>query len=126
MARARGELGLWADAAEDVVQEAYIHLIDRTEAGEAPRSPRAWLHAVVRSRCADERRRRARERPGDLASSPSPTPGPDETAVVAAEMRWCLAQVAALPANEREAILDQVAGRSAGESGAGVPQLAGT
>lgn len=117
--RARRELGPWGDAAEDMVQDAYIHLIERIEAGEAPRSHRAWLHAVVRSRCAEERRRRAREHASDLGEAPSRTPGPDEAAVTAAEARWSLAQVAALPANERDAIVGQVAGLSGATTGEG-------
>jgi len=85
---ARRELGPWADAAEDMVQDAYLHLVGRAEAGEAPHSPRAWLHAVVRSRCAEERRRRSRERPGDLTETPAPAPGPHELAAGTAEIRW--------------------------------------
>ena len=51
---ARRLLGTSADAAEDVVQDAYVHLVSRTVAGDPPEHVRAWLYAVVRSRCRDE------------------------------------------------------------------------
>lgn len=115
LARARRDLGRWGDAAEDVVQDAYVHLARRAQAGDCPQGLRGWLHAVVRSRCAEERRRRAREPASDLTESPSAASQPWERAVVAHELEWCLAQVAALPANEREAIVGQAVGLSCDE-----------
>jgi RNA polymerase sigma-70 factor (ECF subfamily) len=48
------------DAAQDVVQEAFVALWRRAADFDAARcAPRTWLVAIVRNRCIDELRRRA-------------------------------------------------------------------
>ena len=110
LARARGILGRDADRAEDVVQEAYVHLLRRVGEGAAPHAPRAWLHSVVASLCLRELRGRRAE---PLTAEPpaSAADDPARRAVVAAQLRWAVASVAALPAREREALLADLAGR---------------
>jgi RNA polymerase sigma factor (sigma-70 family) len=108
---AKRQLGEHADSAEDVVQDAYLHLMNRTIAGDPPEQPRAWLYTVVRSRCRDELVRQ-RERPSsaieEIAASGG---GPDEAMIVAAEGRWMLEQVDALPTRERDAVVAHLSGR---------------
>jgi len=54
-----------ADAAEDVVQEAFVRLVVESQARRSPRNPRSWLYRVVlnliisRSRRAEVARRRS-------------------------------------------------------------------
>jgi len=117
VARARRELnGCGADP-EDVVQDAYVQLLRRASDGDAPHAPRAWLHAVVRSLCAEERRRRARERPSELAELPCSTPGPEERAAMRAESRWLLGRIADLPDRERRAVVELMGGIAHGLDG---------
>jgi RNA polymerase sigma factor (sigma-70 family) len=110
---ARRLLGTAGDAAEDVVQDAYVHLMSRASAGNPPEHARAWLYAVVRSRCRDElgrRREQASAMSDEIADSGG---GPEEAVIVAAEGRWMLDQVDALPDREREAVVAHLAGRRA-------------
>lgn len=55
----------WSEAAEDVVQEAFLRLVRQVEKGESPEQPVAWLYRVVRneliSRHQSSKRSRARE-----------------------------------------------------------------
>ena len=107
---AAGHLGSHAAAAEDIVQDAYEHLMRRRIADAPPDHARAWLYAVVRSRCRDERARRIHMSLEAVADHPAPIAGTDETVIAAAASHWMLAQVDALPASEREALIDALTG----------------
>jgi len=111
VARARRELGPFAASAEDVVQDAYLHLLRRARQDTAPLRVRPWLHTVVRSLCAEERRRREREQPS-TALEAVPTLGldPHERATAIAETRWLFGRIAALPQRERQAVLGTLTG----------------
>ena len=103
------QLGAQCAAADDVVQDAYLHLTDRVRGGNQPKHPRGWLYAVVRSRCADERMRRARTCSLD-DGIPGVALGPEDAVIAAAEGRWLLERVADLPDAERDAVVARLAG----------------
>jgi len=46
-----------ADAAEDVVQDCFVRLVERMETDEQPQQLRAYLYAAVRNKCIDQLRR---------------------------------------------------------------------
>lgn len=110
VAFARRRLGNRPEVADDVVQDAYLHLLDRARAGTAPDYPRGWLYAVVRTRCAEEGFARAPGPARDLDEVPATGLGPEDTVIAAAEGRWMLEQIAALPANERDAVVAHLTG----------------
>ncbi|GEM_PF-5434268 len=109
IARARRELALRGDEAEDVVQEAYLRLLGRVRGGESPHAARAWLHAVVATLAA---RHRMRQRPSgaDMDALASSFGDPVERAEQGAEALWALESMAALPVRERAALLADVFG----------------
>ncbi len=105
-----------AAAAEDIVQDAYEHLMRRAIADAPPDHARAWLYAVVRSRCRDERTRRTTlplEVLNDVESHSART---DEVVIAAAASHWMLEQVDALPDAERSAVMTTLAGGRATDS----------
>ena len=104
------------DRAEDVVQEAYVHLLRRTRTG-IPHSPRPWLHSVVSSLCLRELNRRRRHQPTEIESLAAPAADPAELAQTAAELRWALAGVASLPDRERASVIADLAGIEQGRGG---------
>lgn len=118
VAHARRILGDEGARAEDVVQEAYVHLLRRAGDGEAPHSPRPWLHSVVHSLCLRELGRRRRHQPTEIESLAAPGADPAELAQIAAEVRWALAGVAALPEREQATMVADLAGVAQGREGA--------
>ena len=114
VAFARRRLGGRSDAADDVVQDAYVRLLSRAQAGTAPEYPRGWLYAVVQTRCAEYRVGVVRNEGLDMDEVPARGLGTEDTVIVAAEGRWMLEQVAALPPSERDAVVAHLAGVSAG------------
>lgn len=103
--------GFLADAveAEDVAQDAMLHLLDRLNGWSPERSYRAWRNTVVLNLCRDRQRRAgARERAhlrAFEARSEAPLPDPLERlerAEVQAELRTALQ---ALSPREREAFV---------------------
>lgn len=110
LARARRMLGRHHDAAEDVVQEAFLHLLRRVAEGTPPRERRPWLHAVVASLCIREAARARRRAGGGLAGIAATGGDPADVAQVRAEVRWAFGAVAGLPEREHAALLDDLAG----------------
>lgn len=95
---ARGQ-GLAGPTAEDVVQTAWLRLVDHAERIDSPRAVTAWLLTTVRREAWRASRRTGREdfsdpeREGDR---PDPTPRPDETVVVGEQHRVLWRHVTAL------------------------------
>ncbi|RMH03020.1 MAG: RNA polymerase sigma factor [Planctomycetota bacterium] len=127
-------LGLLADpaAAEELAQDAMIHLLDRLDR-RPPGSPYpAWRNRVVLNLCRDQARRRAaRDRAEKAAAGRVPVAppvlGPVERAS-AAELREILARtLAELPPREREAfVLRDLEGASTAEASAAMEVTAAT
>ena len=111
-------LGTGGEGAEDLVQEAYLRLLERTSAGRGPADVRPWLFRVVRNLALDERRRLGRGAlplAGDEAERGAADPG--DALERREEAGLVLRQVAALPPRERRAVeLDQ--------AGVGAPAIA--
>lgn len=97
----------WGDAAEDVVQQAFLKLMEQPA---CPREPKAWLFQVVRneaaSRLRTEIRRRKRE---EAAADDRPNwfePGFDSSLDAAA----ATAALKNLPEREREVVVARLWG----------------
>jgi RNA polymerase sigma factor (sigma-70 family) len=91
-------------AAEDVVQQAFLDLWARLAAGEEIREVRPWLYRVVHNAALNTIRRgdyRSEQLPDILAAADSPELAFERTA----ELREALAGVAALPEQQRRAIV---------------------
>jgi RNA polymerase sigma-70 factor (ECF subfamily) len=92
-------------AAEDVVQEAYLRLLERAAENRPPVDARPWLFRVVRNLAIDHRRR------SEAAPMHADDPGVEGAADVVerrAEAGFALAALAALPPRQRRAVtLDQ-------------------
>jgi RNA polymerase sigma-70 factor (ECF subfamily) len=106
--------GFLADAAEaeDLAQDAMLHLMDRLEAWDGARSYRGWRNAVVLNLCRDRRRRNAaRERAharaaeARLAAEPGALPDPGSEMERAEVQRVLADSLAALTPREREAFV---------------------
>ncbi|MDO9713918.1 sigma-70 family RNA polymerase sigma factor [Paracraurococcus lichenis] len=103
-----------ADAAEDIVQDAYLRAL-RGFDGYRGGDPRAWILQIVRNRFYDWARERRLDRsvplPGETegdeaAELPDPDAGTPEEALAGAEAAEAVqAVVAALPAPFREALV---------------------
>ncbi len=119
VAFASRQLGAHHAAADDMVQDAYVHLLARVRAGNPPEYARGWLYAVVRTRCAEERARRARITVVDPNDVPDVSPGPEDAVIGAAEGRWMLQRVLALPDSERVAVLAHLSGTPGAVTSAG-------
>ena len=109
---ARRLLASQAESAEDVVQEAFLRLHERTAAGAAIRDPRPWLFRVTRNLALDERRRARR---GDAARDSlrvvaADPPGPHDVVQGREEMRHVLGGLGSLPPRERRTVLLEQAG----------------
>jgi RNA polymerase sigma-70 factor (ECF subfamily) len=96
---------LAGDHAEDAASETWLHVIrdlDRFHGDTA--DFRGWLFRIARHRGIDERRRQSRTR-----ESPAPrTPAAPDAASQAAETAattWALSMIAALPADQAEAVM---------------------
>lgn len=106
--------GFLADAeeAEDLAQDAMLHLMDRLEAWDGERSYRGWRNAVVLNLCRDRRRRNAaRERAharaaeSRLAAESGLLPDPGSEMERAEVQRVLADSLAALTPREREAFV---------------------
>ena len=87
VAFASRQLGVHHAAADDMVQDAYLHLLARARAGNPPEHARGWLYAVVRTRCAEERARRTRVTVVDPNDVRTCSPGPEDAVIAGAEAR---------------------------------------
>lgn len=118
VAHARRRLGPESDAAEDVVQEAFVHLLRRTREGNPPREARPWLYKVVSSLCLRERARARRQPPTEAHDRATSSVDPAGIAELNAELRWALTRVADLPARERATLIADLAGLPQSHDGA--------
>ena len=104
-------LGVLADAAEaeDLAQDAMLHLLDHLDRWDPRRSWHAWRNTVVVNLCRDRMRRRSTRSTHESAAAavlqPGPLPSPADAAH-ASELRVALlAALAALTPREREAFV---------------------
>lgn len=91
--------------AEDAVQVALLRAYEAFRRGTIPEQPSAWLSAATRNAAIDQHRRRG---PVDPVAQPDASDAAPSVAAVAesrAELRRVLGDVAALPPNERDALL---------------------
>jgi RNA polymerase sigma-70 factor (ECF subfamily) len=103
------------DAAKDVVQEAFVKVLEGLRALDDPASFRGWLRNVVRTTALDHLRRRkvtgraAEALPGQDEDDGRALPGPDVTPddlLQRAELRAHVREeVALLPESQREVVL---------------------
>ena len=102
---------LLADAAEadDVAQDAMLHLHDRLESWDDRGPYRAWRSTVVANLCRDRRRRtgarRSAEREAAALGLPARLPDPDAPARAKEAREALRCALAALPEREREAFV---------------------
>jgi len=103
-----GFLAHAADA-EDVAQEAMLHLLQKLAGRDAARSYRAWRTTLVLNRCRDRLRRGASrstaEEGAALASSERVLPDPHDVAEHAEIERTLALALRSLPEREREAFV---------------------
>ncbi|GGF63781.1 DNA-directed RNA polymerase sigma-70 factor [Azorhizobium oxalatiphilum] len=97
------------EAAEDVVQEAFLRFVPagRTQATAPP--PRAYLFRIVRNLAVDYLRRRTHETRSKGRNAPDwvepqPLPSPEETVLFCEDVRRAMDMIAALPPNQRIAL----------------------
>ena len=65
------------EAAQDLLQSAFLRAHKSLSAGDVPEHPRAWLYQIVRNLIVDSRRQAHRQR--DLAVAIATEPAPDTT-----------------------------------------------
>jgi RNA polymerase sigma factor (sigma-70 family) len=110
VAFARRLLGTQRDQAEDVVQEAFVRALRALRRDDRPMHLSAWLYTLVRNCCLDELARRhqtsvtldapvAQEALVDRAASP------ETVAELRAGLRGMLEEIAALPYEQRHALV---------------------
>lgn len=64
-------------AAEDATQETMLRMLEQVQAGRVPDAPTAWLFAVARNCCNEQRRQRKRHDASPLSAElPAETPPP--------------------------------------------------
>lgn len=117
--------------AEDVAQEALVHLIDRAGEFEAGRRFDAWRNAVVVNLCRDRlRRSRTRRRAEDAARAralPALLPDPHAEAERAEVQEILASSLAALTEREREVfVLRELEGQDGNDVAAALGITAGT
>lgn len=95
-----------AQAAEDVVSETFVRLIDELRRGRTPDQPRAWLHRVAANLVVDGGRRRsvATRFLGRLVDRRT-VPGADEAILTGETRREVRAALADLPVDARTALM---------------------
>ncbi|MFN8124436.1 MAG: sigma-70 family RNA polymerase sigma factor [Thermoleophilia bacterium] len=108
LAYARRMLGDEGRHAEDVVQEAYLRLAEQDAAGRRPDDDRRWLFRVVRNLALDERRRARHAAPLSDETLAGAGDGPGDVLEHRQAAERTLQEVAALPPQQRRAlVLDQ-------------------
>ena len=90
--------------AEDVLQAAYLKVVDGRARFERRSAFRTWLFGVIRRTAAEERRRRALGRflPLSRFNGRDPGPSPDERVARAEATARLVAALRRLPARQRE------------------------
>lgn len=103
--------------AEDLAQDAMLHLADRIERWDPARSYPPWRTRVVLNLARDRRRRRAAQRGGaPLPELPARLPAPEAVAEQRELQEMVVAALAGLTEREREAFtLHDLAGHDAEE-----------
>jgi RNA polymerase sigma factor (sigma-70 family) len=112
VAFARRLLGARRDQAEDVVQEAFVRALRALRRDDRPMHLSAWLYTLVRNCCLDELARRnltsvtldapaARDALVDVATAASA----EDVAELRAGVRGMLEEIAALPHEQRHALV---------------------
>jgi RNA polymerase sigma-70 factor (ECF subfamily) len=101
-----------ADAASDIVQEAFVAAWSAIASVDPQRSFRTWLHAIALNKCRDAARRAATRRPfwgdcpdGDDLRVADERPSPEAETVSHEELRMLRGALAALPEHLREALM---------------------
>lgn len=97
------------EEAEEVLQEAYLRVLDGRARFEGRSSPKTWLFAVIRRTAAERRRRRwlrglALGRRLDGRLDPGPAPSPEALAGASETTRALREAVAALPERQRQVL----------------------
>ncbi|MBP5505779.1 MAG: RNA polymerase sigma-70 factor [Bacteroidales bacterium] len=93
------------DAVEDIVQDAFVSLWQKAEAGSVPMQPRAYLLACVRNACIDLLRRQ-QSHPQDAMPADAAGADTEEEALAGAEKEAALwAAVDSLPPGRRKMLL---------------------
>jgi RNA polymerase sigma-70 factor, ECF subfamily len=94
------------DAAEDVVQESFLAVLEAVDTFDEARSFAPWFYRIVANRCSNERRARAR-RPTEALPPGLATerPGPERDAERSRLRGRLGAALAALPDRQREVLL---------------------
>lgn len=97
--------------AEDVAQDAMLHMIDRLQKWDERQAFRSWRNAVVLNLCRDRRRRAVRQRDAEQRALQeglhigAASPAPDQ-AMRQVELRAMLERtLSGLPEREREAFV---------------------
>ena len=101
------------DAAEDIVQEAFVRLTRSVSAGATPDDVGAWTYRVAMNLAASRGRKlqTARRYP-DASPRPAPEPGPVEMCEARELGRRLAEALTLLPADHRQAILMAAQGLS--------------
>jgi RNA polymerase sigma factor (sigma-70 family) len=103
---------LRGDAAQDIAQETFIRAWQALEQGTEVRELRAWLFTIAR-RLALRELAAGRARPEELTEAPSSEPCPATEVERRAEIGQLLSAVAALPEDQRDALVwTEMEGRS--------------
>ena len=99
--------GFLADSAEaqDLAQDAMMHLLDHLEGRDTDRSYRSWRNAVVANLCRDRLRRMSARRRAEsvqVVVEPRPLPSPEDEAAGAEVREVLVAALSVLTPRERE------------------------
>lgn len=101
-----------ADAASDVVQEAFVAAWSAMASFDPERSFKTWLHAIALNKCRDAARRAATRRTfwgqcpaGDDLRVADERPSPEAETVSREQLRMLRAALATLPEHLRDALM---------------------
>jgi RNA polymerase sigma factor (sigma-70 family) len=94
------------DAAEDVVQESFLKVLEVVDTFDATRPFAPWFYRIVANRCSNIRRSRSRRPTESLSPTlESEAPGPDREAERRSLRRRLRAALDGLPDRQREVLL---------------------
>ena len=94
------------DAADDIVSEAFVRLMEETRRGRVPDQPRAWLHRVAVNLAIDRgRRRTVASRVLGRLMDRGTAPPPDDEVLRGETQREVWAALTGLPVDARAALL---------------------
>ncbi|MHC5064786.1 MAG: RNA polymerase sigma factor [Planctomycetota bacterium] len=104
-------LGFLADAvaAEDLCQDAMLHLLDRLQHWDPARSFSAWRNSIVLNLCRDRLRKLKRRERAELGAAPlhlpNPSPAPEDGLARREAQEVLQVALRSLPPREREAFV---------------------